>query len=420
MKSVAIVGGGAAGLMAAASVLKGGDSVKFFLIEKNAVLGRKVMLSGGGRCNLTTGVRDMSVLLKKYPRGAKFLRFAMHEFSPEDVFEWFEDHGVPLKTEKDLRVFPQSNKGADVVEVFNDIFEEYSDRVEVLFNTKVDGIEREGSNFKVLTSQNVLNVDAVILATGGQAYRFTGSEGDGYSFAENFGHSISDLAPSLNSFVCSEKWVSDLAGVSISNAILKAKNIKKTNAQGGFLFTHKGITGPAVFALSSLVAFEKYDVNSPLTISVDFLPDMNEEVLRNLLWSLLQQSLNKDVFNVLRGFSSEVPKSLLTMLLKRLDIDIHMKASEFSKKLVNKLVILLKNFDLNAIDRGAGSEFVTAGGVNLKEVNPNTMESKIQPGLYFTGELLNIDAFTGGFNLQSAWATGRCAGNSVLEKFKTD
>jgi len=427
-KTVAIVGAGAAGLMAAASVLEFCDDVNVVLIEKNSVFGRKVMLSGGGRCNLTSGISDLSIVLKKYPRGAKFLRFAMHEFSPNYVFKWFEKAGVPLKIEKDMRVFPQSNKGDDVVNVFKEIFEKYSDRVLVMFNTKTEKIEHflcknnglKSGKFKVLTSQKVFSTDAVILATGGQAYRFTGSEGDGYSFAESFGHSVSDLGASLNSFICFEKWIGDLAGVSVSDAVLKIKSLKKTYSRGAFLFTHQGITGPAVFALSSLVAFEKYDEENPLKIFVDFLPEMNEDVLRDLLWNLLQKNMQKEVFNVLKGFSSSIPKSLLSLLLKLLNADIHTKSAEISKKVVNKLVILLKDFELNAVARGKGSEFVTAGGVNLKEVNPNTMESKMRNGLYFAGELLNIDAFTGGFNLQAAWATGRCAGSSVSKRYSKD
>ncbi len=403
---VAIVGGGAAGMMAAAALAEAGG-VEVFVIEKNAVLGRKVVISGGGRCNTTTGLRDVRKVLECYPRGGKFLNSAMNNFPPEKVYEWFESQGVPLKVEKDLRVFPVSNDGHDIVGVFERIFSERG--VNVLLRHSVESIEHLNNKF-VLKFKDGLQIDfdAVVLTTGGQAYRFTGSSGEGYAFAEALGHTITKLAPSLNSFITEEQWPKNLAGVSIPKATFRSGKAKYT---GPFIFTHKGVSGPAVFALSSLVAFEDYGKNKPLEVFIDLIPDTGFGEFEKEFLAEVAENPKKNFSNSASEF---MPKSLAKEALINLGIE-DKKNAEVSKKDLNRMVFWIKNVPLKVVERGAGDEFVTAGGVELKEVDSKTMESKICPGLYFAGEILDIDGFTGGFNLQASWATGRLAGESIIQ-----
>ena len=406
---VAIVGGGAAGMMAAAALSEAGSGVEVFVIEKNAVLGRKVVISGGGRCNVTTGLRDVRKVLECYPRGNKFLNSAMNKFPPEKVFEWFENHEVLLKVEKDLRVFPISNDGHDVVGVFERIFQDLG--VNILLKHSVERISRSANNKFVLSFKDGLEMefDAVVLTTGGQAYRFTGSSGEGYGFAEALGHTITKLAPSLNSFITQEEWPKNLAGVSLAKATLRAGKAKYT---GPFLFTHKGVTGPAVFALSSLVAFEDYGKTKPLEVLIDLLPDTGFGEFEGEFLKEVSKNPKKNFSNSVGEF---LIKSIAKEALAVLGIS-DRKNAEVSKKDLNRVIFWIKNVPLHVVERGAGDEFVTAGGVSLNEVDSKTMESKICPGLYFAGEILDIDGFTGGFNLQASWATGRLAGESIIEK----
>jgi predicted Rossmann fold flavoprotein len=407
--TIGIIGAGAAGMMCAATLLETDPQAQVILFEKNPGLGRKVLISGGGRCNVTTGIQDLSEVLKAYPRGQRFLRTAFYNFPPQAVMAWFERNGVPLKTEADRRVFPQSDNGHDVVGVFQKKLHEN----QLKTNTTVKAVRKEGSQFTITTEdESVFTVDHLVLATGGQAYRHTGSTGDGYSFAESLGHSITDLLPSLNSFITQESWPKDLAGVSFQDVILKTKQPEKHEHRGPMLFTHKGISGPAVFALSSLVAPIPYGKEEPLRITLDLLPDQTHTNLENHFQTARTEQSAKVLKNIL---SQLIPKSLASTLCQILKMDEQKPISELTKKDQHRLIEWLKNLPLHAIGRGAGDEFVTAGGIPLKEVNPKTMESKICPNLYLTGELLNVDGFTGGFNLQAAWATGRLAAESIAK-----
>jgi predicted Rossmann fold flavoprotein len=406
----AIVGGGAAGLMTAATILEADPSAEIFLIEKNDGLGKKVIISGGGRCNVTTGITDVRTVLTRYPRGNKFLSSAMYAFPPEKVFHWFEDHGVPLKVEEDLRVFPESNNGKDVVGVFERLFAESS--LKVLLKANVIRVAKEGEQFHLFLKDQAepLVVDRLVLTTGGQAYRHTGSTGDGYAFAQTLGHTITPLAASLNAFFTRETWPASISGLSFEKAKITAKREKNYSWTGPFLFTHKGVSGPAVFAVSGLVAFETYDQAHPLEISIDLFPDRSDEELLSALVERISQTPKKNLPNGLTGLCT---KSLVEILCYELRFSLDKHAAEFSKKELLQVAHWLKNSTLHVIARGAGDEFVTAGGVDLKEVNPSTMESKLCPGLFFAGEILDIDGFTGGFNLQASWATGRLAGEHV-------
>jgi len=397
---ILIIGAGAAGMMAAATILESGADVEVCLIDKNPELGRKVVISGGGRCNLTTADNEISSILRAYPRGGRWLKFCMHEFPPKEVCDWFEAHKIPLKTEG-RKIFPVSNKGTDITSMFQQLFADK--HVEVLMNSSVTGIEKEGDGFRVKFKNGERYCDRLMIATGGHAYRHTGSTGDGYAFAQSLGHNITPLAATLTSFSAAESWISDLAGVSIQNAKFKLVGKEKHEWSGPFLFTHKGVSGPGIFALSSLSAYEECSDEKPLDLFIDFVPDLDYQSIRFSPQKTLLKTLN-----------DYLPKSLLGVIFDYLKVDGSKKASEVTKKDLNRIIESLKNFKITLNERTQGSEIVTAGGVDLKEVDPKTMESKVCPGLYLAGELLDIDGFTGGYNLQSAWATGRLAGYSIV------
>lgn len=421
MMKIAIVGGGASGLMAAArsSLLSNELDVEneIFLIERNKILGKKVIISGGGRCNFTTGIDDLKEVLKSYPRGAKFLRSAMYSFPPAKMREWIVDKGVPVKVEKDMRVFPKSDNGMHVVRAFEKVLE--NNGVQILFDTAVKEIVKnenngEGENCFILKFENgdVLGVDRIVLCVGGQAYRKSGSQGDGYNFAESLGHSITELRPSLNAFVIKERWAKDVAGLSFEKVTLSFRGDEKFSFTGAMMFTHKGVTGPAVFAISACVAYEDFSVdNEQAQFFVDFFPEKNHEVLTGELKNQLADNSKKAFQNVLGGF---VPKSFAKVLCDELDINPDKISNELSKKDLNRTIEFLKNMPFTIVGRVAGDEFVTAGGVALNEVDAKTMESKLCPGLFFAGEILDYDGFTGGYNLQAAWATGHLAGESIV------
>ncbi len=417
---IAVIGGGAAGMMAAASVLEVESESKnkpsVCLFEKNAILGQKVLISGGGRCNVTTGIEDIKVLLKKYPRGSRFLSYAMYEFSPSMVREWFEAHGVPLKREDDLRIFPVSDNGKDVVGVFEKMFSNYEsgDRIEVHYSAQVTELihhEHDEFPFELVTQGgDHIFAKKLILTTGGQAYRQTGSTGDGYAFAQKMGHTLTQLGPSLNNFFVQESWPKNCAGVSIEQANLTLKGTETWDFTGDFVFTHKGLSGPAIFALSAYSAFETISKQSPLHLTVDFFSKEKEDALAARFEKRLLEHPKKTIYNLVDMF---LPKSLALAAFEATGIDGGKYTSRVSREERRKLVGFMKHAPLTIINRGAGEEFVTAGGIPTEEIEQKTMESKICRGLFFAGEIVNFDGFTGGFNLQASWATGRLAGISA-------
>jgi predicted Rossmann fold flavoprotein len=403
---IAIIGGGAAGMMCAATLAEYSPEAEVFLIEKNDGLGKKVLISGGGRCNVTTGYQAIREVLAKYPRGDKFLTTAMYHFSPSDVYDWFELHGTALKCEDDMRVFPVSDNGRDVLGAFERVFE--ASRVKVLLKHIVKEIIKTDTGFQVVFKDGEpLLVDRVVLALGGQAYRHTGSTGDGYTLAEKLGHHITPLAASLSSFITQEKWVKPLSGISFEKALFTVETTKKYTFTGPFLFTHSGVSGPAVFALSSLVAFEKASPAEPLPFTIDFVPDESFEACEKKLKAFMLDNPKKTFKNSLHIF---VPLALAEAMCQEIKVPLEQKNAETAKQTIQQALEHIKHLPLHCIGRGAGDEFVTAGGVETSEVDPQTMESTLCPGLFFAGEILNVDGFTGGFNLQASWATGRLAG----------
>jgi len=393
-QKVAIIGGGAAVLMAAVNLSASGSDLDLHLFEKTERLGLKIAISGGGRCNLSTGIRNRKELLSKYPRGTDLLKTALGKFSPKATFEWFENHGLSLKIEEDLRVFPRSNQGEEVVK----ILKQNLGSTTVHYNEAIQNVSQEDLGFTLVTSKNIYSdFDYLILATGGQAYTHTGSSGDGYSLAKKLGHIITDLAPSLNSFETLEKWPYKLSGLVLPNAQIDQQ-------KGSLLFTHFGISGPLTFAYSAHTAFE----NLPLKINLIPNSNLDFENLDKQIISDLKDNPSKQIINIL---SKYIPKKLCLELLENPD----QKATEYTKESRHKFVKILRHgISLTLSKRRPGDEFVTAGGITSNEINSKTLESKLVPGLFFAGEILDYDGVTGGFNLQAAWSTGSLVAKSIL------
>ena len=414
---IAIIGGGAAGMMVAATLVEKDVNAEIHLFESNNILGKKVSISGGGRCNVTTGITDRQILLSKYTRGAKFLIPSFYEFPPEKVILWFETKGVPLKVEDDFRVFPKSDTGSDIIKTFEKIFK---NRIFIHLNESVKNLTLlSEKKFHLETKDKSYNFDIVIITSGGNAYRHTGSKGDGYNFALSCNHTITKLGPSLNSFQLKEDWCKKLAGVSLLDAKLEfIKNAKsKISITGPFLFTHFGISGPVTFALSSHLAFEEISKESPKEIS--FIPTANSafDFWNKELLDIFSKSPKKQIKHII---SSYIPKRLAYEILTLAKVNPEKESSVITKEERKNIAKAFSGeIKLTLISRMKGDEFVTAGGVALDEINKNTMESKITPNLYFAGEVLDVDGLTGGFNLQSAWATGRLAGLSIAKKLKS-
>jgi predicted Rossmann fold flavoprotein len=409
--SIAVIGGGAAGMMAAASAVEARRDAQVTVFERNPRLGAKVIISGGGRCNVTTGVTDVRQALSRYPRGARWLRHAMHSFPPEAVVRWFETRGVPLKTEPDLRVFPVSDNGRDVVGAFERIFARHT--VDVRLRTSVVALERaRAGGFRVRTMDGqVEGFDAAIVTAGGAAFRHTGSQGDGFRFAASLGHTVTSLHPSLNAYVVREEWAHGLAGVGFPDALLRIPPRTPEGSpysfRGPFLFTHTGVTGPAVFALCALAATEWYGPERPMPLTINLLPELSREAADDLLRERFTAMGGREVANVL---DTLLPRSICAPLCAIAGVEAETRAARVSRADRQALAGAITAFPLTVVGRRNGEEFVTAGGVCTDEVDPRTMQSRLVPGLFFAGEVLNVDGFTGGYNLQAAWATGRLAG----------
>jgi predicted Rossmann fold flavoprotein len=350
-------------------------------------------------------------LLSKYVRGAGFLEPSLGKFSPKKVREWFADHGCPVKVAEDLRVFPVSDRGGDVVAVFERILR----GADLRLGAKVSSVARlPDGQFSVAADGGSEVFDAVVVATGGQAYSQTGSAGSGYDFAKAFGHTVTPLAPSLSAFTAPDAWCVELAGLSLPAVRFLPRGGGSAFSEGPVLFTHSGITGPAVFALSAKIAFE--DVSEDRPFVVRLVPDSArrfEDWERDLSAAFTANGA-RECKNVLSEF---FPKRFAEILPGLCGIAGDKKSSVLSKEDRRALSRLLSDgieFRLNG--RRNGEEFVTAGGVALSEIDPETMESKLVPNLYFTGEVLDVDAVTGGFNLQACWSTGRAAGTAIAGK----
>lgn len=426
MKNVYVIGGGAAGLMAAYAAAKNGHKVT--LIEKNEKLGKKIYITGKGRCNFTNDV-SAEDFLPNVVRGRKFLTGAIWSFPPQKTIDFFEEYGLSVKIERGNRVFPVSDHASDVTKTLERACK--SQGASLHLNEKVLKIQTTTSDIipmsdipdntspdiismprivSITTDKGEYECDEVIVATGGVSYPSTGSTGDGYAFACSFGHNVTDLKSALCGLNLQGADFASLQGLALKNVTLTVKNGKKTVAEefGEMLFTHFGISGPIVLSVSSLI--NRLPLSS-LSVTLDFKPALDEQTLDKRLLRDFEKNKNKRVDN---GLEELLPRKLLPFVLKAAQINESKPVHSLTKEDRARLVKVLKAFPLRLRSlRGFEEAIVTSGGVELSEINPKTMESKKVKGLRFCGEVLDVDAFTGGFNMQIAFATGYAAGNAV-------
>lgn len=406
-KKVIVIGAGAAGMMAAGTAAQLGAKVT--LLEKNPRVGRKVMITGKGRCNVTNHC-DVPSFIASVPVNGRFLYSAASHFPPEDVMAFFEDLGVPLKTERGNRVFPVSDRAVDIVDALRAFVLDngaaiVSDtaRALILENGEVVGVKGERESYYA---------DSVIVACGGKSYPLTGSTGDGYLLAKQAGHTIVPLKPSLVPLESSDTDCKSMQGLSLKNVSLKIidnySNKEIYSDFGEMLFTHFGISGPMVLSASSHI--REMPPNRYRAV-IDLKPALTEEQLDKRLQKEFQQNANRDVSN---AFSGLLPRKIIIPVLKRWGVPFDKKCNVVTREERHALCALLKGFTipLNGF-RPIEEAIITSGGVNTAELNPKTMESKLITGLYFAGEVIDCDAYTGGFNLQIAWCTGRLAGENA-------
>ena len=411
MSKVIIVGGGAAGMMAGIAAAENGNEVHLF--EKNEKLGKKLFITGKGRCNITNAC-DMEDLMKQIVTNSRFLYSAFHTFDNMAVMDFFERIGLPVKIERGQRVFPQSDHSSDVIKVLQRYLEQLG--VHIYLNTKVNQIIEEEGQFKKIIYGNrneTMTADACIVATGGLSYQSTGSTGDGYRFAEWMGHTVTKLSPSLVALNVRESFAPELMGLTLKNVEVKLLQGKKMlySDMGEMLFTHFGVSGPLILSASSYVAEEVLKGNDLPVIQVDLKPALSEEQLDARLLSDFDEAKNKAFKNALDKL---LPQRMIDVIVSLSGIDPDKKVNAVSKEERKKLGYLLKHLELHVTGlRDYKEAVITKGGISVKEIVPSTMESKLVSGLYFVGEVLDVDAMTGGFNLQIAWSTGYAAGSSI-------
>ena len=405
-RQVVVVGAGAAGMMAAVTAARTGSHV--IVVEPNEKVGRKIYITGKGRCNVTNNCAQEE-FLRCVPRNGRFLYSAISRFSPQDTMSFFERLGVPLKVERGNRVFPVSDKAADIIDAL--FFEMRRQGVE-LRQDRVVALDwnENGITGVRCEKSGTISADAVILATGGASYPRTGSTGDGYELARSAGHTITPIRGSLVPLESDDFCCRAMQGLSLRNVELRVKNRKGKDVfreQGEMLFTHFGLSGPLVLSASAHMDFEK----DSYTAHIDLKPALDEQKLDARLLRDFEERANQNFSSVLGGL---VPQSMVPIIVVRSGIPAEQKAHDIRREQRRKLLETLKDFSIELTGaRPVEEAIVTAGGVKTGEVDPKTMESKKLPGLYFAGELLDVDAYTGGFNLQIAWATGYAAGESA-------
>ena len=408
MKKVAVIGAGASGLMAAYAAAINGNQVTVF--EKNEKCGKKIYITGKGRCNLTHDCTP-DEFLQNVVSNSKFLTGAIYKFSPQRTMQFFEDGGLKLKTERGDRVFPISDKASDVTKCL----EKYclNAGVTFKFNENVVKISNLNSTTRdIITTNGKYSVDCVIVCTGGLSYPATGSTGDGYKFAQTAGHKIVVQKPSLCGLNLKGNWFKNLQGLTLKNVKLSVlvHDKKICDFFGEMLFTHFGVSGPIVLSASGYI--NRLDLKS-LKLCVDFKPALSDEQLDARLLRDFDKYKNKDISNCLKDL---LPNALIPVVLERCGIVPNKKINCITRGERQSLLTIIKNFDMLVTSlRGFDEAIVTAGGVDVKEIDPKTMESKLVNGLYFCGEVLDLDALTGGFNLQIAFSTGFAAGNSIKD-----
>lgn len=403
---VGIIGGGPAGMMAAITAGKNPKN-QVVLLEKNEKLGKKLYITGKGRCNITNSI-DISEFFNYIPRNKEFLYSSLYSFTNDDIIKMLDELGLKTVVERGNRVFPESNKSNDVLKAFEKALR--LNNVEIHLNNEVSAIEKSQDVFTVKSIRGNLEFDKLIIATGGISYPMTGSTGDGYKFSKKFGHTVVDPEPSLVPVVLKDKYLSELQGLSIKNAEISVYVNKKLKHSefGEFLFAHFGITGPIVLTLSEYLSNYK---KNEIEIKCDFKPALDTKKLDTRLQREFAENSNKQILTVMYNL---LPRSLAKVVLEISEVDLETPCHQITKAERQKINDNIKGFPMT-YDSLADIKLaiITKGGVNVKEINPSTMESKIIPNLYFCGELIDINAFTGGFNLQLAYSTGFLAGISV-------
>lgn len=411
MKKCIVIGGGAAGMMAALHCAS--DHVKVTLLEKNEKLGKKVFITGKGRCNVTNDC-DAEDFFRNVVSNPKFLYSAYYSYDSTAVMNLFEENGCRLKTERGNRVFPLTDHSSDIIKTLQVLLKKND--VDVQYNTEVKELVVSDGKVTGVTLENNqrLIADFVVIATGGKSYPLTGSTGDGYSMAKKAGHSIEEIKPALIPFETKEKWVTALQGLSLKNVSVKLQNGKKKIYEGfgEMLFTHFGVSGPLILSASSYYVKKCYPEQAMLTL--DLKPALSMEQLDKRILRDFEENSNKQFKNAIDGL---FPSKMIPVMVELSGILPEKPVREITREERQKFCELIKNLPITVSGvRPIKEAIITQGGVNVKEVNPSTMESKLTENLYFAGEVLDLDAMTGGFNLQIAWSTGFLAGNSIKEK----
>ncbi len=408
MAKVLIVGGGAAGMFAAVWAARNGHAVSVY--EKNEKLGKKLFITGKGRCNLTNAC-DMDTLFSSVVTNQRFLFSSFYGYTNQDVIDFFEEIGVPTKIERGNRVFPVSDHSSDVIQGLTRELKKLG--VKVHLHTEVKAVEAQEEAFAriVLADGRIIEGDACIVATGGLSYRTTGSTGDGYRFAESLGHKVTDLMPSLVPVEVAEPWIQELQGLSLKNVEVTVLDGKDPLYQefGEMLFTHYGVSGPLIISASAYIG--KRLLDRPLKLEIDLKPALDVEALDKRVLRDFEENQNKQFKNAVGKL---FPAKLIPVMLELSGIDPDKKVNVIAREERRSFVELMKHFPLTLTGlRDYNEAIITKGGVRIKEIDPGTMESKLIKGVYFTGEVLDLDALTGGFNLQIAWSTAYAAGNAI-------
>lgn len=413
--SLLVIGGGAAGLMAAGT--SSHMNAETIVLERNERPARKLMITGKGRCNVTNNCPSLQELISNVPRNGRFLYGAFSRFMPSDVIEFFEGRGVELKTERGNRVFPVSDNAVDIV----DALVGYAKERARFLNGRATKLIVEDGCVKGVETENgdVINADKIIIATGGLSYPGTGSTGDGYELAKQAGHKITELVPSLVPLEIHEGFCTDLMGLSLRNTAIKVVDTENGKTIytdfGEMLFTHFGVSGPMILSASAHMRNLK---SGKYKIFIDLKPALTHEQLDARILRDFSENTNKNFINAL---NSLLPKKLVPVIVKLSGINLSTKVNQITKEQRKNLVDLLKGMSITVTGfRPVAEAIITSGGVDISQINPKTMESKLVKGLYFAGEVIDTDAYTGGFNLQIAFSTGRLAGISAAEEILSE
>ena len=409
MSKVIIIGCGAAGMYAALAAADNGNEV--YIYEKNEKPGKKIYITGKGRCNLTNA-SDEELILKNIVRNDKFLYSAIRKCNAFDVMSMFEEAGLPLKMERGNRVFPESDHSSDVIRTLIKALEKRN--VKIYFHTEVKDIKHKEGMFQsiLLANGKEIQGDACIVATGGLSYPSTGSTGDGYQFAKNMGHKIIPLRPSLVPMETKESFVKELQGLSLRNIKITIQSKGKTIFEefGEMLFTHFGVTGPLILSASAYIGEEL--LVEELDMFIDLKPALSYEQLEKRVLRDFEENVNRQFKNAIAKL---FPSKMHSVMINLSGIHAEKKVNLITKKERQQFALLIKKMPLTITKlRGYNEAVITKGGVCVKEIKPSTMESKLIKGVYFTGEVLDVDALTGGYNLQVAWTSGYAAGNSIF------